>query len=199
MAQFHFTPDRYLELIRAEVPQFDRLEDEVAAASAGLHVERILELGTGSGETSRRVLELYPLAHLVGIDVSDEMLAEARKVLPPERIEALVISGIQDPLPEGPFDLVVSALAIHHVDGPAKAELFERVARALRPGGRFVMGDVVIPEDPADEVTPLTSGYDMPSRPAELLDWLDAAGFRAEITWSFKDVLVARADAAPPG
>jgi tRNA (cmo5U34)-methyltransferase len=49
----------------------------------------------------------------------------------------------------------VSALAIHHVDGPAKADLFRRAAAVVGPGGRLVVADVVIPENPADAVTPL--------------------------------------------
>jgi hypothetical protein len=40
---------------------------------------------------------------------------------------------------------------------PVKADLFARIAARLRPGGRFVLGDVVVPEDPADVVTPSTA------------------------------------------
>jgi len=53
------------------------------------------------------------------------------------------------------YDVVVSALAIHHLDGDGKAILFRRIAGVLRPRGRFVMADVVIPSDPADAVTPI--------------------------------------------
>ena len=55
---------------------------------------------------------------------------------------------IEDPLPEGPFDLVASALCVHHLDGAAKAELFGRVRDALAPDGLFVLGDVVVPGRP---------------------------------------------------
>jgi tRNA (cmo5U34)-methyltransferase len=194
MSQYHFTPEHYLELMRAEVPAFDEIQRQVAVAAAGLAVSRILELGTGTGETARRVLEAYPGATLTGIDVSEEMLARARQVLPAERIETLLVRGIQDALPEGPFDLVVSALSVHHLDDPAKAELFRRVAAVVRPGGRFVLGDVVVPDDPQDAVTPLTPGYDLPSATADLLVWLRDAGFDARLGWSFKDVAVLRAD-----
>jgi tRNA (cmo5U34)-methyltransferase len=57
----------------------------------------------------------------------------------------LRVSRLQDPLPEGNFDLVVSALAVHHLDGAGKADLFARVADRLRPGGRFVLGAVLMP------------------------------------------------------
>ena len=194
MAQYHFDPHTYLAMIRSEVRDFDALQDAVADATEGMHVSRILELGTGTGETARRVLAKHPGARLVGLDVSDEMLAEARRVLPPDRVEDLIVSGIEDPLPDGPFDLVVSSLVIHHLDGPGKADLFRRAAAVLSPGGRLVMGDVVVPENPDDAVTPLTEGYDLPSRPDELLDWLQTAGFSTEVTWAARDLLVVRCD-----
>jgi tRNA (cmo5U34)-methyltransferase len=81
--QFHFDPASYLETIRAEVPAYDELQDAVAEASAGIQAERVLELGVGTGETSRRVLDFHPEAELVGIDESAEMLAVASIKSPP--------------------------------------------------------------------------------------------------------------------
>jgi tRNA (cmo5U34)-methyltransferase len=194
MSQFHFEPETYLELMHAEVPAFDELQERVAAATAGQAVTRILELGTGTGETSRRVLERHPAASLTGIDISADMLAEARETLPPDRVADLLVQGIQEDLPKGPFDLVISALAVHHLQGPAKATLFRRVAGVLQPGGRFVMGDVVTPEDPTDAVTPLSEGYDFPSSKDDLLQWLRAAGLETRIVWKFKDLAVFSTD-----
>ena len=68
MSQFHFDPDSYLAMMRADVPCYDQLQDVVATATAGLDVQRILELGTGTGETARRILAVHPRAALVGID-----------------------------------------------------------------------------------------------------------------------------------
>lgn len=50
---------------------------------------------------------------------------------------------------------MVSVLAIHHLDGGGKADLFRRVVSVLAPNGRLVLGDVVVPEDPADAITPV--------------------------------------------
>lgn len=194
MSQFHFRPDDYLELMRTEVPAFDELQTRVAAASRGLEVTRILELGTGTGETASRVLRDHPRARLTGIDVSAEMIAAAERLLPADQIDELAVGALQDPLPEGPFDLVISALTIHHLDGAAKADLFERVARVLRPNGRFVMGDVIVPSDPADAVAPLSPGYDMPSSEGELVEWLRRAGFEPRVTWRSKDLVVISSD-----
>lgn len=215
-AQFHFDPASYLELMRAEVPRYDELQDEVVSAS-GSGARRILELGTGTGETARRLLDRHPEAVLVGIDASGAMLERARGVVPHDRAQ-LSVSRLEEPLPVGPFDLVVSALSVHHLPGRAKAELFARVASVLAGGGRFVLGDVVesggvverggvvepgeVVEpgdvvDPADALaapTPLTPGYDFPSRVEEQLQWLAEAGLRARVSWSAGDLAVIVAD-----
>jgi len=188
MGQFHFTPERYLELMHAEVPRYEELEDEVAAATAGAPAASILELGVGTGETSRRVLAVHPGARLVGIDASAEMLAEAG--LPGAE---LPVARLEDPLPDGPFDLVVSCLAVHHLDAAGKGDLFRRVAAVLAERGRFVLGDVIVPEDPADAVTPCTPDFDLPDRLDDQLAWLADAGFDAHATWVRGDLAVVHA------
>ena len=188
--QFHFDPATYLQAIREEMPAYDELQDAIAHATAGIQVERVLELGVGTGETSKRVLDLHPEAELIGIDESAEMLAAASASLAAD----LRVSRLQDPLPEGNFDLVVSALAVHHLDSAGKADLFARVADRLRPGGRFVLGDVVVPNDPADVVTPIDSVYDQPSTMEDQLRWLAAAGLDAEVVWARQDLAVIIAD-----
>ena len=54
-----------------------------------------------------------------------------------------VVGDLTDPLPDGPWDAVVSALAIHHLDDPGKMALFARVRGAVRPGGIFVNAEQV--------------------------------------------------------
>lgn len=71
----------------------------------------------------------------------------------------LRVQRLEDPLPEGPFDLVVSVLAVHHLEADEKRDLFRRVRRALAPGGRFVLADLIVPERAEDVVTPATPGF----------------------------------------
>jgi tRNA (cmo5U34)-methyltransferase len=54
-----------------------------------------------------------------------------------------VATDLRGPLPAGPWDAVVSALAIHHLDDEAKAQLFARVHAGLAPGGIFVNAEQV--------------------------------------------------------
>jgi hypothetical protein len=60
----------------------------------------------------------------------------------------------------------------------------------LRPPGRFVLGDVIVPEHPADVVTPIDDDYDTPSSIADHLRWLDAAGLLAQVAWVHRDLVV---------
>ena len=123
----------------------------------------------------------------MGIDESTDMLRVARERLPGADLR---VARLEDPLPDGPFDLVFSVLAIHHLDGPGKAELFRRIAAVLSPGGRFVIGDVIVPDDPADVTTPLSPGYDLPSAVPDQLTWLADAGFEASLVWTAGDLAV---------
>jgi tRNA (cmo5U34)-methyltransferase len=191
--QFHFHPDTYLELVRAELPAYDRLQDEVVAATDGLAPTRALELGTGTGVTSRAIVTRFPDLAVVGIDESDAMLAHARRALPRADLR---VARLEDPLPDGRFDLVFSALAVHHLDGPGKADLFARVAGVLDPKGRFVLGDVIVPDDPADVVAPIDGVYDKPSSVPDQLAWLEHAGFAARVTWLERDLAVLVGDRA---
>jgi tRNA (cmo5U34)-methyltransferase len=190
VGQFHFDPETYLELMREELPRYEELQEQTAAATRGAPVAAILELGVGTGETARRVLAQHPGATLVGVDESEEMLARAREALPAAE---LLVGRLQDPLPPGPFDLVVSALAVHHLDAAGKRDLFARIRDVLRPAGRFVLADVVVPEDPEDAVTPLSEGFDLPDRLDDQLEWLREAGFGPAVRWRWKDVAVVQA------
>jgi tRNA (cmo5U34)-methyltransferase len=193
MSQFHFDPATYMEMMRVEIPLYETLQDTVAAAAEGITVTSILDLGTGTGETLGRLLGRHVWARAIGIDESEQMLEAARDGLAGYSVD-LRVADLLDPLPDGPFDLVVSALAIHHLEGPDKAVLFRRIAEVLRPGGRLVVGDVVVPEDPADAVTPLSEDYDRPSSLAEQVGWLSQAGLAVTVVWSERDLAVLSAD-----
>jgi tRNA (cmo5U34)-methyltransferase len=153
-----------------------------------LDVLRMLDLGVGTGETSRRCLEAHPAARAVCLDESRDKLATAAHVLG-ARAE-LRLGRFQDPLPEGPFELIVSAFALHHVDEALRADLLPRVAQRLSEGGRFVLADVVEPHAPVFDPTPLDRAQSAVSRPEELLDALRQAGFQPEVRWAEHDLVV---------
>jgi tRNA (cmo5U34)-methyltransferase len=82
VTQWHWDPESYLASMLDEVPSYPELQDRTAAATADIDAREILELGIGTGETTRRVLKLHPGAHLTGIDASEAMLVRAREEFP---------------------------------------------------------------------------------------------------------------------
>jgi tRNA (cmo5U34)-methyltransferase len=186
MSDVEWDPGTYLPEMLAEIPGYEELQTAVAEATTGLQARTVLELGTGTGETAIRVLERHPAASWTGIDASEAMLARARERLPHAYLRA---SRLEDPLPSGPFDLVVSVLAVHHLAGDAKRDLFTRIAQV---SDNFVLGDVVVPERPEDAAIEIDGVYDVPSSTAEHLTWLRAAGFDAEATDVRPDLAVFR-------
>jgi tRNA (cmo5U34)-methyltransferase len=173
--------------------RYDRAQREIARASVDLEVLRMLDLGVGTGETSRRCLKAHPAARAVCLDESRDRLDAAARALGP-RAE-MRLGRFQDRLPEGPFELIVSAFALHHVDRASKADLFPRVAERLSGDGRFVLADVVQPNAPVSEPTPLDRARSVVSSTAELLDLLRRAGFQPEVRWAEQDLVVIAASA----
>ena len=190
MSEWEWDPDTYLAEMADEIPGYEELQEAVVAATVEVDAARVLELGTGTGETALRVLLDHPKADWVGIDASEPMLARACERLPGADLR---LQRLEDELPPGPFDLVVSALAVHHLDGGGKRDLFSRVARVLRSGGLFVLGDVVVP--PAGQQGPIEIDWvmDKPDSVADQLAWLGAAGFEAEASSVRVDLAVFRA------
>ena len=190
--QYHFDPATYLAMMLAEVPAYRDLQHHVAEAARSIDAGSILDLGVGTGETASAVLAVHPAARLTGIDENEPMLAQARDRFPGADLR---VQRLEDPLPGGNYDLVVSALTVHHLDAAGKADLFRRVRDRLRPGGRFVLADVVIPDDPHDMITPVNPPHDKPSPLADQLRWLQQAGLQPTVRWHEKDLAVVAADA----
>jgi tRNA (cmo5U34)-methyltransferase len=176
MTQFHWKPETYLELIRAEVPRYDELQEE-AIASIPFAPVRVLELGMGTGETTRRLIEAYPNAWVIGLDSSPDMVFRAR-----EMYDDVQLARMQDPLPDGPWDLVIGVLSVHHLTTEQKKALFRRVREQSRA---LVIGDIVRADV---QVAPLDPAYDHPETAADLADWCGG-----EITWQADDLAVIRA------
>lgn len=112
---------------------------------------RILDLGAGTGLLSALVLDRLPDARLHLVDASDGMLDQARRRFAGRDTVSFALADMGRTDLGGPWDAVVSALAIHHLDDPAKRALFAGIRRALAPGGIFVNAEQVLGPDPATE------------------------------------------------
>lgn len=94
------------------------------------------------------VADARPEAQLTLLDGAPAMVEKAAATLGPRAVAALV-QDFSEPLPAGPFDAVVSSLAIHHLDDAGKASLYTRVRDVLRPRGVFVNAEQVPGATPA--------------------------------------------------
>lgn len=162
MGQFDWTPDVYLERIRAEIPGYDDLQDE-AVAAIPFGPERVLELGMGTGETTRRLIEAHPEAWVIGLDASPDMVFRARK-----SYDDVQLARMEDPLPDGPWDLVISVLSVNQLDDDQRQNLCRQVKRQARS---LVIGDVFVG-----------------SQLTDLVEWCGG-----EVTWQQGDLAVVRA------
>ena len=145
------------------------------------------------------VLAEHPGIELELLDGSGEMLALAGERLG-DAIRAVHVQDMRDPLPDGPFDAVVSALAIHHLEHAEQRRLFAAVhdaaaagrsLRQRRAGGRAVPArsdaydDLWMPYAHAagasQEETDAARErlrQDRCADPESLLEWLREAGFQ---------------------
>lgn len=109
---------------------------------------RILDFGTGIGNSLPFLREYFPKAEIVGLDVSRSSLSVAEHRFP--GVAKLVhYSGGELPFEPGTFDVVFSACVFHHIDHDEHVGLFERLRGLLRPDGRMV----IFEHNPVNPVT----------------------------------------------
>jgi len=164
-------------------------------------VERVLDLGTGDGNTLALVLSARPDARGVALDFQEEMLRRARARFDGDDRVTVDRHDLDEPLPDiGRFDLVTSSFAIHHLVPDRQRALYGEVFDRLLPGGRFVnvehvasrsdqlhiaflaaIGKTPAEDDPSNKLVPV---------PVHL-EWLDDLGFRdAECYWKWRELAV---------
>ena len=147
--------------------RFDRLTplfDSVAAVAVRDHAikrrvishaeiadgERVLDIGCGTGTLAIRAARAAPGVSVTGLDADETILARARRKAADASLDIEFDQGMADslPYPDASFDLVLSTLFFHHLPDETKHETARELVRVLRPGGRFVVGDLGRPQDP---------------------------------------------------
>ncbi|MFJ6138671.1 class I SAM-dependent methyltransferase [Kitasatospora sp. NPDC092286] len=143
-------PTTFDALRRRLIPSFDLLYGSAAGAVALTVAERprILDLGAGTGLLSAAVLDRIPGAELLLVDHSAGMLGQAVDRFRGNPRIATLVGELTAALPDGPFDAVVSGLAIHHLPHEEKRDLFARIHRVLAPGGVFVNVEQLLAPSP---------------------------------------------------
>ena len=123
---------------------------EATISSAGLTAgDNVLDLGTGTGAVAQRAaLTVGPSCRVVGIDISPDMLALAQQRVTALGLDNLTLrdgSAESIPVDDATFDVVLACLSMMYVIDRESAA--REIARALRPGGRFVASVWAGPEE----------------------------------------------------
>jgi len=109
----------------------------------------VLDLGAGTGLFSAMVSARCSVGRLCLLDGAAGMLEQARSRFPAgDRIEYRVDDMAEANLGDEQWNLVISALAIHHLPDEKKCDLYRRIRRALKPGGLFVNAEQVAGPNP---------------------------------------------------
>lgn len=113
---------------------------------------RILDLGAGTGLLSSLVKDLFPLCKITLTDISSEMLKKARKRLGySDSISYIENDYIKDEIP-GEYDVVISALSLHHSTQIELNSIVSKINKSLRNGGIFINADQILGRTPEIEV-----------------------------------------------
>jgi SAM-dependent methyltransferase len=120
-----------------EAPEHDEVLHTAAAVAAH---DRVLDVGCGTGVSSRRAARAATSGEVVGVDVSEPLIEHARLLAAQEGLahtEFLVADAQTHPFPAAGFDVVMSRFGVMFFADPPAA--FANLARALRPGGRLAV------------------------------------------------------------
>ena len=97
----------------------------------------VADVGTGTGFLAEAAVNAG--ASVIGIDISEGMLAQVSSRLAGRNFEARLGDTAALPLADGEADAVLGNMVLHHAEDPPAA--IREMARALRPGGRLVITD----------------------------------------------------------
>ena len=141
--QFNLIAEEYDKNRKKFIPCFEDyyINTTKFIASNITEPRRILDLGAGTGLLSYFWYQHYPESEYVLVDIADDMLNIARKRFAGIDKVTYRVMNYSDGLPNGDFDVIISALSIHHLENDEKTKLFAKIYDKLPAGGLFVNYD----------------------------------------------------------
>lgn len=183
------------EWIESDATRDAERRPKLRRAAALLPFERaqsikVLDLGGGYGEFARQVLEAVPSSTVVLHDFSPPMIATARQRLAEfgERVD-FRLSDLSQPGWSnglgGPFDAVVSSIAIHNLRQPDLIhDVYREVATVVAPGGAFLNLDYLFPRSPLlSELYGRASGGEWRARASADVAHSEEATLENQLRW----------------
>ncbi len=198
--KFDAVSRKYDEQRRKFIPCFDDFYG-ISASMASVDTENpnILDVGAGTGLLSAFLMERYPEASFTLIDISEKMLDMAKDRFRGNPNMKFIATDYSKYDFAEKYDMVVSALSIHHLEDEEKKNLYKKSYSILKDNGIFINADQVHGETPFIENLNKTTwsqyvensglteeeilaGFertklDKDSRLDQQMDWLKEAGF----------------------
>ncbi|MBB4198870.1 methyltransferase [Rhodoblastus sphagnicola] len=144
----------YDDLRRRLIPCFDDFYGSALKIIGEWRTPRafdVLDIGAGTGLFSAMALAQCNVGRLCLLDASAAMLEQARtRFAGNDRVDYRVGDMAHANL-GGPWDAVISSLAIHHLSDDEKRQLYRRIHAALKPGGLFVNAEQVSGPTPSTD------------------------------------------------
>jgi ubiquinone/menaquinone biosynthesis C-methylase UbiE len=174
----------------------NRVYDALVAQAELVDVQRVLEIGCGTGNVTTRVKRAAPGADVVGTDPDPLALARAQR-------KARGMAGIRFerayaqelPFADGEFDRVLSSMMLHHLDDDVKAGAVAEIHRVLRPGGTLHIVDIGGPMTASDGLMArrmLRSPHIVGSLGDAIPRLLRSAGFESSVVASRRNRFIGR-------
>lgn len=138
----------YLRTVDIVVPRRREILTTIADLAAAFIPDQasILDLGSGAGDVTAAILEIKPEASVCMVDFSEEMTRLSRERFRHNPRIRILKRDLNDGIPDGRFDCVVSCFAIHHVQPENRVKLYSSICEGLPPGGLFINGDRFVEE-----------------------------------------------------
>jgi len=198
--QFEQRAFDYDGLIPRLIPRYREQHDlilQLIPFETNAHI-KVLDLGAGTGILSALILQAFPQANVLAFDIAEKMLKVCQTNLSAyqERLTLQQGNFAEDNFGNR-YDLVVSGLAIHHLDSAGKQTLFKKLFQSMNSGGILLIRDIVTAATPrlTEQYEQLWRQYikanreddaawfqkyqeeDIPSSVEEQTRWLSEAGF----------------------
>lgn len=104
----------------------------------------LLDLGCGTGLELDAIFQTHPAVAVTGIDLCQAMLDALRKKHPNKQLQLICGDYFTVDLPENKYDCAVSFQTMHHFSHEKKAQLYQRIHRALTGGGVYIECDYMV-------------------------------------------------------
>ncbi len=115
-------------------------------AMAGLKsTDRVLDICCGTGSTTAIIAPEVDQGHVIGVDLSPDMLVVAQKKVVAPWVSFQLASIDALPFSDNSFDHVICSYGLHEIPGDIRTAALKEVSRVLKPGGKFLTLDYDLP------------------------------------------------------